>query len=62
MGMNYLTPQKSLSQITRERADQMEEQNVDLYEAIAGLYEQLAALEKSNSGLEARVKKLEGGR
>ena len=62
MGVNYLTPPKALSQIIRERADQAEEQNVDLYEAIACLYEQLAALEQSNADLKARVKKLEGGR
>ena len=33
----------------------MEERNVDLYEAIAGLFEELAALEQSNAELKARV-------
>ena len=59
--LKYLTPQKPISQIERERAEQMEKQNVDLYEAIAGLYEELAALEQSNADLTARVEKLEGG-
>lgn len=37
----------------------MEERNVDLYEAIAGLFEELAALEQSNAELKARVEVLE---
>lgn len=39
----------------------MEELNVDLYEAIAGLFEELAALEQSNAELKARVEMLEKG-
>lgn len=59
--VKYLTPKKPLSEITRERADQAEEQNIDLYEAIAGLYEELGALAEQNAALEERVTTLEGG-
>lgn len=52
--VNYLTPKKSLSQIARERAEAAEQQNIDVYEAIAGLYEEIAALTE-------RVEQLEGG-
>lgn len=52
--VNYLTPKKNLSQIARERAEAAEQQNIDVYEAIAGLYEEVAALTE-------RVKQLEGG-
>ncbi len=52
--VNYLTPKKSLSQIARERAEAAEQQNIDVYEAIAGLYEEVAALTE-------RVGQLEGG-
>lgn len=33
--MKYLTPKKPISKIARDRAEEMEERNVDLYEAIA---------------------------
>ena len=59
--VKYLTPKKNLSEISRERADQAEEQNIDLYEAIAGLYEELATLAEQSAALEERVTKLEGG-
>ena len=36
--MKYLTPKKPISKIARDRAEEMEERNVDLYEAIAGLF------------------------
>ena len=49
--MRYLTPKKPLSEIVREREEQAESQNVNLYEAVAGLYEEI----------EKRVAKLEGG-
>lgn len=52
--MKYLTPKKPISKIARDRAEEMEERNVDLYEAIAGLFEELAALEQSNAELKAR--------
>lgn len=52
--VKYLTPKKSLSQIARERAELAETQNIDVYEAIAGLYEEVAALTE-------RVEQLEGG-
>ena len=59
--MKYLTPKKPISKIARDRAEEMEERNVDLYEAIAGLFEELAALEQSNAELKARVETLEKG-
>ena len=34
--MKYLTPKKPISKIAHDRAEEMEERNVDLYEAIAG--------------------------
>lgn len=60
-GMKYLTPKKPISAIARERAEQAEMQNIDIYEAIAGLYEELAALAEQNAALEERVAELEGG-
>lgn len=59
--MKYLTPKKPISKIARDRAEEMEERNVDLYETIAGLFEELAALEQSNAELKARVEMLEKG-
>lgn len=59
--MKYLTPKKPISKIARDRAEEMEERNVDLYEAIAGLFEELAALEQSNAELKVRVETLEKG-
>lgn len=35
--VKYLTPKKPLSEIARERAEAAEQQNIDIYEAIAGL-------------------------
>jgi cell division protein FtsB len=60
-GMKYLTPKKPISAIARERAEQAEMQNIDIYEAIAGLCEELAALAEQNAALEERVAELEGG-
>ncbi|HCR43953.1 MAG TPA: transcription factor, partial [Ruminococcaceae bacterium] len=45
----------------RERADQAEAQNIDLYEAVAGLYETISDLTQQNAALEKRVTTLEGG-
>lgn len=59
--MKYLTPKKSVSSIARERAEQAEAQNIDIYEAIAGLYEELAGLAERNAALEERVAQLENG-
>ena len=59
--MKYLTPKKPISKIAHDRAEEMEERNVDLYEAIAGLFEELAALEQSKAELKARVEMLEKG-
>ena len=53
-GMKYLTPKKPIAQINREREEQSEEQNIDLYEAVAGLFEEIA-------DLRANVEELEGG-
>lgn len=53
-GMKYLTPKKPIAQINRERAEQGEEQNFDLYEAVAGLFEEIA-------DLRAEVEELKGG-
>lgn len=59
--VKYLTPKKPIAEIARERAEQAEQQNIDIYEAIAGLYEELANLAEQNATLEARVATLEGG-
>lgn len=59
--MRYLTPKKPLSEIVREREEQAESQNVNLYEAVAGLYEEIANLAEQNTALEKRVAKFEGG-
>lgn len=59
--MQYLTPKKNLSEIARERTEQIETQNLGLYEAIAELYEALAGLEEENNALKERVAELEGG-
>lgn len=40
--VKYLTPKKPLSEIARERAEAAEQQNIDIYEAIAGLFEDMA--------------------
>ena len=52
--MTYLTPKKGIVEIARERAEQAERQNIDIYEVLAGLYEEIAALEQ-------RVAQFEGG-
>lgn len=59
--VKYLTPKKPLSEIARERAETAEQQNIDIYEAVAGLFEDMAALAKENASLAERVTKLEGG-
>ena len=59
--VKYLTPKKPLSEIARERAEAAEQQNIDIYEAIAGLFEDMAALTEENATLAERVTKLEGG-
>ena len=59
--MKYLTPKTLITEIERQRAEEAEEQNIDLYEAIAGLFEELAALEQSNAELKVRVETLEKG-
>ena len=46
---------------SREREEQNEAQNIDVYEAIAGLYEEIAALTEANAALTERVTQLEGG-
>lgn len=59
--VKYLTPKKPLSEIARERAEAAEQQNIDIYAAIAGLFEDMAALTEENAALAERVTKLEGG-
>ena len=59
--VKYLTPKKLLSEIARERAEAAEQQNIDIYEAIAGLFKDMAALTEENAALAERVTKLEGG-
>lgn len=59
--MKYLTPKKSVSAIARDRAEQAAMQNIDIYEAIAGLFEELAGLAEENAALEERVAQLENG-
>lgn len=52
--MKYLTPKKQLSEIAREREEQQEISNIDLYEAVAGLYEEIGELKEE-------IEKLKGG-
>ncbi len=59
--VKYLTPKKPIAEIIRERAEQAENQNIEIYQAIAGLYEELGAMAEANAALVARVAKLEGG-
>lgn len=59
--VKYLTPKKPLSELARERAEAAEQQNIDIYEAIAGLFEDMEALTEENAALAERVTKLEGG-
>ena len=59
--MKYLTPKMPITEIERQRAEEAEEQNIDLYEAIAGLYEELIGISETIASLESRIKKLVGG-
>lgn len=59
--LKYLTPKKPLTEIVRERAEEAEQQNIDIYEAIAGLFEDMASLAAETAALEERINKLEGG-
>lgn len=59
--MKYLTPKMPITEIERQRAEEAEEQNIDLYEAIAGFYEELIGISETIASLESRIKKLEGG-
>ena len=59
--LKYLTPKKPLTEIIRERAEEAEQQNIDVYEAIAGLFEDMASLAAETAALTERVNKLEGG-
>ena len=43
--MKYLTPKMPITEIERQRAEEAEEQNIDLYEAI----------------LESKIEQIEGG-
>lgn len=61
MSMKYLTPKKPIAEIARERAEQAQAQNIDVYEAIAGLFEELAGLAEENAALTERIEQLEGG-
>ena len=45
--MKYLTPKMPITEIERQRAEEAEEQNIDLYEAIAGLFEEVMGLTES---------------
>ena len=55
--MKYLTPKMLIT----ERAEEAEEQNIDLYEAIAGLFEEVVGLTEKVSSLESKIKQIEGG-
>ena len=59
--MKYLTPKMPITEIERQRADEAEEQNIDLYEAIAGLFEEVMGLTEKVSSLESKIKQIEGG-
>ena len=56
--MKYLTPKMPITEIERQRAEEAEEQNIDLYEAIAGLFEEVT---EKVSSLESKIKQIEGG-
>ena len=51
----YLTPQKSLDAISREKADEAQIQNIDLYEAVADLYETAVAVQEINAELQKEI-------
>ena len=59
--MKYLTPKMLITEIERQRAEEAEEQNIDLYEAIAGLFEEVVGLMEKVSSLESKIKQIEGG-
>lgn len=59
--MKYLTPKTLITEIERQRAEEAEEQNIDLYEAIAGLFEEVMGLTEKVSSLESKIKQIEGG-
>ena len=59
--MKYLTPKMPITVIERQRAEEAEEQNIDLYEAIAGLFEEVVGLTEKVSSLESKIKQIEGG-
>lgn len=59
--MKYLTPKTPIAEIERQRAEEAESQNIDLYEAIAGLYEEVMGLAEKISSLEDKIKQIEGG-
>ena len=59
--MKYLTPKTLIAEIERQRAEEAEEQNIDLYEAIAGLFEEVVGLTEKGSSLESKIKQIEGG-
>ena len=59
--MKYLTPKMPITEIEPQRAEEAEEQNIDLYEAIAGLFEEVMGLTEKVSSLESKIKQIEGG-
>lgn len=59
--MRYLTPKTPITEIERQRAEEAEKQNIDLYEAIAGLYEELMGIMEMISSIEDKIEKIEGG-
>lgn len=59
--MKYLTHKTLITEIERQRAEEAEEQNIDLYEAIAGLFEEVMGLTEKVSSLESKIKQIEGG-
>lgn len=59
--MKYLTPKMPITEIERQRTEEAEKQNIDLYEAIAGLFEEVMGLTEKVSSLESKIKQIEGG-
>lgn len=59
--MKYLTPKMPITEIERQGAEEAEEQNIDLYEAIAGLFEEVMGLAEKISSLESKIEQIEGG-
>ena len=56
--MKYLTPKMPITEIERQRAEEAEEQNIDLYEAIAGLFEEVVGLTEKVSSSKVRSSRL----